>query len=349
MKTFHKLTYLDNAATSLKTNGYIEALCKSYAVGEWLSTREEILNTLLKELSEFLSVPPKNISLVPSATYGINEIWEYIFKKHKKSNLRVQLCEEEHISNCSSLKFLQTEFINHFVEINYYSARNIHTFKFQDNDVLLISLIDNLGIHSALQSEISALRIKYPQLTIIGDLTQYLPLWEQKDRVISMFDFCYFSAHKCYGPFGLGVVLSKDRDFTQNICNRTGHSLDWRSLYLYIYVLLEQKHWNLRTKKDRENELRAYWIKNFPKHPKLSYSHSPKSLIFLVGFDSEYLHDFLYFLESRNIVFRAYDLCNVSSTILKRQIRFSFSFLNDVADMEHLFNTFQQFFELKLD
>lgn len=324
MKT-KKLIYFDNATTSLKLPSFIERLVKSYSDTSWVKDKEFYLHSLVSKLASWLGVTGEQITLVPSSTYAINEIFESLVVEEQ---IKVYLSESEHISNYASIWWLREKYPER-IKLQHYNPER----EWKDEQgVLLITLRDNLGNSLWTKEKLS----KLPQeLVVIGDFTQSVAS-DDLSEIKEHFDYFYFSAHKFLGPFGLGCIVSK-KPF------KTIPDLDWRSIYLW-----EQEFETIlsffESNKYKSKELIEYWVKNFPESSGFSYTHYPNSLIFLVKVESHSTHDFAYLLEEHNFVFRFNDLCSTNSLVSdKSLIRFSLSVLNTVKELEKLFELMRYF------
>ncbi|ADX98357.1 aminotransferase class V-fold PLP-dependent enzyme [Mycoplasma suis] len=324
------MIYFDNAATSQKFPFFWEEWLKSYIDSSWIHKKHLHKQSLLDKLSKYLGFKSQNIFLTPSSTYAINEIWEYLFQE-KKDVLSIYLFSRDHISNIASVIYkyqLNSEAIRiHFLE------HNKENYVLLPNSIILLTVKDNLGVFHIKEEIIRRIREDNPSSFIIGDFNQYMSNSSEAEKIFSLFDCIYFSAHKWFGPFGLAVI-GFNRPSKLRFAEESNYSLDWRSIFVWDKVF-----WKIQEEinKNREKfcELRKTWIENFPKTPNLSYRSYDNSLIFLVRYKSEFFHDFIFWLEENKVIFRAGDLC---STYDDRELgfsaRFSLSILNTVDEIK---------------
>ncbi len=224
-----ELIYFDNATTSLKLPSFIERLLHSYSDTSWIKNKEEYLQSLLEKLVNWLGVTPAQITLVPSSTYAINEIFESLFEGWCSSSLKVYISESEHISNLASLWNFK-EKNKYLIEVQHYqSDKKAMESLIKEKGIILITLRDNLGNRIWAQEEIKTLSQNNPELVIIGDFTQSM-LTDDISEIKDYFDYFYFSAHKMFGPFGLGCIISSKM---KNFELKCPPGLDWRSIYVW--------------------------------------------------------------------------------------------------------------------
>ncbi|WP_181454131.1 aminotransferase class V-fold PLP-dependent enzyme [Mycoplasma wenyonii] len=334
-----ELIYFDNATTSFKLLSFIDRLLQSYSDTSWIKDKEEYLKSLLEKLASWLRVALDQIALVPSSTYAINEIFERLIESWNQYLLKVYISESEHISNLASLWNFR-EKNKDLIKIQYYQSNKkvVHSLT-NEKGIILITLRDNLGNRNWSQEEIETLSQNNPELVIIGDFTQSM-LTDDISEIKDYFDYFYFSAHKIFGPFGLGCIVSPK---IKNLVSKCLLGLDWRSIYVW-----NQEFENilnlLKNSKTKTQELIDYWVEHFPERLGFSYTHYPNSLIFLVKSNMHSIHDFAYLLEEHRFIFRFNDLCSSNSLLASKAIiRFSLSPLNNTSELEKLFELMRYF------
>ncbi|AFO52443.1 selenocysteine lyase/cysteine desulfurase [Candidatus Mycoplasma haematolamae str. Purdue] len=340
------LIYLDNASTSLKTEKFKKVLEESYEDLSWLDRKEEHLESLLFQLSSYLGVERECISLVPSSSYAINEIWGKLLDQ--KRDWKIHLPRGDHISNLASAEYLFRG------QISYYSPTDlgIENLDLTDDSVLLVTVKDNLGLSFISLETLKKVRKRYPEALLIGDLTQYVSSSVEREEIFRIFDYSYLSAHKWYGPFGVGVFIDTLQlclsGRAEQSCEKRARKccLDWRAIYVWSQTFSEIIERSEEFREKAKN-LRSYWEANFPKYGWISWESVPESLIFLVKLRGVNLHDFTFFLEESGFVFRSSDLCSSNTALEGPIVRFSLSPLNEVEELEKLFLIMQKVNSLK--
>tara|TARA_Y100000590_G_scaffold394013_1_gene472730 strand:- start:461 stop:1663 length:1203 start_codon:yes stop_codon:yes gene_type:complete len=218
------LVFLDSAASALKVDDMINEVnhCYSYeysnihrGVYDLSAKLTSKFENSRKNISDFISSPSsENIIFTKSATEAINLIANSYTKKFIKEGDEVIISYLEHHANIvpwhliqSSSKFnLIAVDINKHGEINYEDL-----LKKINQKTKLISLTHMSNVSGSITdfSKINDKRKKY-NIPLLIDGCQYTPHNELDISDLDP-DFYVFSAHKLYGPSGLGILYMKDK------------------------------------------------------------------------------------------------------------------------------------------
>jgi cysteine desulfurase/selenocysteine lyase len=215
-----ELVYLDNAATTQKPNAVIERVKKFYEQ-ENANTHSGIyslaenaaasLDNSRKEFARFINAGKEEIIFTRNATDSFNMIAEMLsFDITKKDN--IVATELEHHSNFvpwqqlaknSGAEFRVAKYDVLSEEINPESLVDANT------KIVAFTLMSNVtGLILDAEKIIAGIKKKNRNALIIVDATQAVAHFKVDVKKINA-DFLCFSAHKLYGPAGVGVLYGK--------------------------------------------------------------------------------------------------------------------------------------------
>lgn len=208
-----KLVYLDHAATSQKPQSVITAISNFYSQYNANSHRggyplaenaTAMVEQTRAKVGQFINASAESIFFTGSTTSAINHI--ALLLQHNKlinagDNIAVSVLE--HHANLLPWRQLgcKINYINW--ESNKFNFDNIPA----NIKVIAITATSNVTGRSFL-SEIKQLKQLFPQAIIVVDGAQAIA-HQHIDVTDLNCDFLVFSAHKLYGPTGLGVVYGK--------------------------------------------------------------------------------------------------------------------------------------------
>ena len=215
------LVFLDTAASSLKvdkmisttnecyTNEYANIHRGNYELSSKLTIKYEDSRT---KIANYLNVPSQNIIFTKSATEGINLISSCMSSSYFKDHDEIILSHLEHHANVipwhlssKKIKIVPLE-INEDGEIIYEDLKS----KINSN-TKLISLTHMSNVTGSITdiNKIKEISKKY-NVPLLLDGCQFAPHKKVNLRELNP-DFYVFSAHKIYGPSGLGILYMKDK------------------------------------------------------------------------------------------------------------------------------------------
>lgn len=221
-KNHPDLVYLDSAATALKPESVLLAMDGYYR--EYSSNVSRGLYPLAEKATEkveevrakvatFIDAPESGVVFTPSATAGINIVATGLREKvTAKHNIVVTALE--HHSNFLPWKELArvTKAELRIVPVEKdgaLSPETVASYIDKNTFVLSFTAISNvLGIINPVEKIVEFARKKNPSLLVLVDVCQavgHIDVSLQKWDV----DFLVFSAHKLFGPTGIGVLAGK--------------------------------------------------------------------------------------------------------------------------------------------
>ena len=216
------LVFFDTAASALKVDTMINTTmeCYSYEYANIHRGIYELSAKLTKRyedarllLSNFINAPSaKNIIFTKSATEGINLVSSCLSESYFEDNDEVLVSSLEHHANLvpwhlirKKIKIISAN-INSQGELDYKDLINKINAKTK-----LVSLTHMSNVTGSITNfEEIKVKIKKFNIPILVDGCQYVPHKKLDLKELDP-DFYVFSAHKLYGPSGLGVLYMKDK------------------------------------------------------------------------------------------------------------------------------------------
>jgi len=214
---------LDNAATTQKPLSVIEALNEYYlaqnsnihrGAHHLANKATELYENSRNTIAQFIGAKPHEVNFTKGTTESINILMYCFGKKFLKKGDAIVLTEMEHHANLVPWLYLKEEI---GIEIRYlYMNSNCELEidpleKIIDEKVKLVSLayVSNaMGTIHPIETIIN--QAKRHQALVHLDLAQaiaHFPIHVEKLNI----DFCSFSAHKVFGPTGLGIFWGKEK------------------------------------------------------------------------------------------------------------------------------------------
>ena len=212
----HSLVYLDNAATTQKPQCVIDAICNFYLHQNGNAQRAshrlarqatENIEHVREQSAQFLGANTReNIVFTRGATESINII-AYGLRHRLTPQDTIAVSYAEHHANLlpwqetaqavgCKLTFVSPD-LKEFIE-----TQN-ENFK-----VIALTIASNaLGIKTDLET-LSAIKMRHPDAIVVLDITQWLA-HEPINLSALPCDFAACSAHKFYGPTGIGILYGK--------------------------------------------------------------------------------------------------------------------------------------------
>jgi cysteine desulfurase / selenocysteine lyase len=216
------LVFFDTAASALKVDSMIKAItdCYSYEYANIHRGIYELSSKLTKRyedarltVSKFINSPSsENIIFTKSATEGINLVASCLSENYFNDGDEVLLTSLEHHANLvpwhlvsKKIKIITAK-IKSTGELDYDDLLEKINSK---TKLLTITHMSNVtgSITNLKEIKIKASKLNVP---ILIDGCQYVP--HKKLNITELDpDFYVFSAHKLYGPSGLGILYMKDK------------------------------------------------------------------------------------------------------------------------------------------
>jgi len=218
----HPLVYLDNAATSQKPRPVIDAISRYYQVDNanihrgvhQLSERAtEAYEKSRDKVRRFLNAAATSeIIIVRGATEGINLVAQSYGRSNVRAGDEIVISGLEHHSNIVPWQILceQTGATLRVIPINArgeLELENLDTLLGPRVKILAIGHVSNaLGTINPVERMIAAARER--GIAVLVDGAQAVPHMKVDVRDLDC-DFYVLSAHKMFGPTGVGVLYGK--------------------------------------------------------------------------------------------------------------------------------------------
>jgi cysteine desulfurase/selenocysteine lyase len=225
-KNHPKLTYLDNAATTQKPKLVIDAVTNFYSnynsnvhrgVYDLSFKATEIYEGVRVKVANFINAKDSaEIVFTGNTTEAINLVaWGYAKKNLKRGDV-VILSEMEHNSNIVPWIRLKEEFgikifylpIDKNFELDYEALFNAGLDLKKVKIISLTQASNVLGTINPLEKIIPVLKKKCSNAKFLIDAAQSVVHIKVDVQKLGC-DFLVFSAHKIYGPSGIGVLWAK--------------------------------------------------------------------------------------------------------------------------------------------
>ncbi len=216
------LVFLDTAASALKVDKMINSITECYSY-EYANIHRGIYDLSAKltkryeesrsSVSKFINSPSsENIIFTKSATEGINLVASCLSKNYFKDNDEVLVSSLEHHANLvpwhlvsKKIKIISTN-LKATGEIDYNDMLEKINSK---TKLLAITHMSNVT-GSITKFEEIKIKAKKLNIPILIDGCQFVPHKKLNINELDP-DFYVFSAHKLYGPSGLGILYMKDK------------------------------------------------------------------------------------------------------------------------------------------
>lgn len=224
LNTYPQLAYLDNAATTQKPQAVITAIndyyCKTNAnVHRGIYKLSEAATIAYENsrevVADFISAEPSEIIFTSGTTASINLLAQYYFAKRVKSDEVILLSVQEHHSNILPWQQLantngnQLKYIPLTTELELNLTALTEILKTEKIAVLSLNHISNvLGSINPINEIVKITRKYSPKTKIVIDAAQSL-VHQPIDVKAMDCDFLVASAHKAYGPTGIGFIYAK--------------------------------------------------------------------------------------------------------------------------------------------
>ena len=216
------LIYFDNAATTQKPKSVVNAIVDYYTKytanahrGDYqISQRvDEMYEGVRKKVCEFIhAVDTSEIVFTSGATDGMNRVVFGFFKNYLKNGDEVLLTESEHASNILPWFRLKEEIGIHikYIELDSnkeVSLSNVEKAITNKTKVISLAYVTNVVGDIRPMRDICECAHRHGIL-VVGDGAQSLG-HVKTDVVVDDIDFFVGSAHKFYGPTGVGFLYGK--------------------------------------------------------------------------------------------------------------------------------------------
>ena len=225
-KNNSNLVFFDTAASALKVDSMIEAVNNCYSF-EYANIHRGIYDLSAKlskkyedsrlKVSDFIKSPSeKNIIFTKSATEGINLVATCMKSNVLKKDDEVIISHLEHHANIIPWHLVQNQIGIKIIPVNINKEGEIDYDDLKDkinSKTKLIALTHMSNVTGSITDIEIINKLRKPfKIPLLIDGCQFIP---HKPIDIKQYDpdFYVFSAHKLYGPSGLGILYMKDKWF----------------------------------------------------------------------------------------------------------------------------------------
>ncbi len=223
-----QMVYLDSAATSLKPQSVLDRMMEYYThytanihrgLYETAEKSSAAYESVRTRVANFIHAKPEEVVFTKGATEGLNLIAQGLAHHHVRAGSHVVTTILEHHANFipwqevareRNARFSVVTFDTlHATEDEILQAFESHITR--DTSVLALTHVSNaIGVTLPVMKIIKMARTVNPDIIIVLDVCQ--SIYHHEIDVASLdVDALSFSAHKCFGPTGAGVVYGKKR------------------------------------------------------------------------------------------------------------------------------------------
>jgi SufS family cysteine desulfurase len=377
------LIYFDNAATTQKPQAVIDAIGNYYLLSCANANRSShrlarkstnLIAHARKVVANFIGAQANEVIFTSGATESINTI-AFGLKEFIEKDDEIVLSIAEHHANLlpwqviakdkqAGLRFMSHQFDNIFDVVN------------QKSKILSLTLASNTLGNVFPIDQLKKIKKQFPSLIIVIDASQYIAHFEVDVKSLCC-DFLAFSAHKVYGPTGLGVLFVKDGHLPKLKPLKVGGEMieavdKYTSVYAEDVRRLEAgtsplsaiatmpacldfiNQWDRQLIHDHEQDLLAHFyeglfrLKNKFKDLTL-LSHKENNIgIVALSSDAYSMYDLGVWLDEHNVAVRVGDLCAQplwkSLGVNHSVLRFSIAAYNSFEDINNCLHLMEEFF-----
>ena len=215
------LVFFDSAASALKVDTMIDSItdCYSYEYANIHRGVYELSSKLTKKyensrlsVSNFINSPsPNNIIFTKSATEGINLVSSCLSNNYFQDGDEIMVTTLEHHANLVPWHLISKKINIVNAEINSKGELNYNDLLEKINSKTKLIAITHMSNVTGSITSFEEIKIKAKKfnIPILIDGCQFVPHNKLDIKQLDP-DFYVFSAHKLYGPSGLGVLYMKD-------------------------------------------------------------------------------------------------------------------------------------------
>lgn len=381
-KKYPELAYFDNAATSQKPALVIDRISKFYSeensnihrgVYDLSNEASQNYERVRADIARFIGAPGlNNIAFTKGTTEGVNIVANSMSKNFQKGqNIIISLMEHHAnfipwqqlaLKNGLELRVIP---VNSNGELDYSELKSMID---SNTAFIAISHISNtLGTINDI-SRITTEANKF-QIPVLLDAAQSAGLYDLDVKELGV-DFLVFSAHKMFGPFGIGALYVSDkyrddispynlgggiietvkvegtdfRSFPHNLDAGTPNVAGVIGFGAAIEYLTSLDR---KIQRNRLNELRINTEDKLRAIPevKILGEAAKKSFIISFGINGIHPHDIASFLNQDNIAVRAGMHCTqplLEGMDFGPSVRASFSIYNELEESERFIHSIKE-------
>lgn len=369
------MIYLDYSATTPINNEVLDTYVKvsknfignANSIHSLGTKSRELLESATNQISSLLKIKPCEVIYTSGATESNNLALKGIASFYKNRGRHIITTKLEHSSVSETLKYLETlGYEISYVELDKNGLINIQNLKsLIRDDTILVSICyvnSELGIKQNI-NEIGKILKQYPKLIFHVDGTQALG---KIDVDLSNIDLFSFSAHKFFGPKGIGCLIKKENIKLTPLFHGGKSDSIYRSgtpalpLIVSLSKALRIALNNLDNKYNHVKKLNEFIIDNFKSNKNIVINSNDKCIPHIINISLNNIkpETFIHAMEKEQIFISTKSACSnindVSSTLvaLKKSekisstsIRISISHITTLEEVMEFLKIFNEKFE----
>ena len=214
-----EIIYFDSAATSLKPKAMIDALNEYYSFYSF-SSHNNVVNIIKQKIEQtrsnlktYLNVEANEIVFTSGATEGLNIIAHGLSEQLQPQD-EIILNKLEHSSNVLPwIEYANAKnLIIKWAEVNFDFKVDLESILAKITNktkiVSFASTFNTTGTTNDIKTIVDKIKAKNPSIIVVVDYTQTVAYQRHDFKELDL-DFAVFSAHKFFGPTGVGVLFGK--------------------------------------------------------------------------------------------------------------------------------------------
>ncbi len=328
------MVYLDYSATTPINKDVLDTYVKvsNEYIGNANSIHElgvkssKIIDAATKQIKDILNLNNHDIIYTSGASESNNTVIKCVSNKYKNRGMRIITTPLEHSSVIAPLNYLVNDgFTVDMVdikddgEIDYSSLESL-----MGDDVILVSIglvNSETGVMQDID-KINKIVKKYPKCFLHVDATQAIG----KVKVnLSDIDFISCSAHKFYGPQGIGLLIKKDNINIDSLISGGKSTTKFRSgtppvaLIVSLSKALRIAYDNIEEKYNRVKKLNDKLKSELEKNKLIKINSTELSIPHILNFSVDNIkpETLLHALANHEIYISTKSACSASNSISK--------------------------------
>lgn len=324
------MIYLDYSATTpvhkevldtyVKTSN--EFIGNANSLHKLGSKSKELMDRATEQVASLLGVKPNEIIYTSGASESNNTAIKGICFKYQNRGKHILTTYLEHSSILEPLKYLEKQgFEIEYLNLNKDGTIDLEDFqkKLREDTILvtLASVSSELGILQPIE-EIGTILKNYPKCFFHVDMTQSVGKVPVDLKTV---DLASCSAHKFYGPKGIGLLIKKEHVELTPLIQGGKSTTPWRSgtpalpLIASLSKALRISMENLEEKTKKVQELNTFLQDGLKEIPLVTINSTPSSIPYICNFSVSGIkpETILHALEEKEIYISTQSACSTGT------------------------------------
>lgn len=324
------MIYLDYSATTpvhkevldtyVKTSN--EFIGNANSLHKLGSKSKELMDRATEQVASLLGVKPNEIIYTSGASESNNTAIKGICFKYQNRGKHILTTYLEHSSILEPLKYLEKQgFEIEYLNLNKDGTIDLEDFqkKLREDTILvtLASVSSELGILQPIE-EIGTILKNYPKCFFHVDMTQSVGKVPVDLKTV---DLASCSAHKFYGPKGIGLLIKKEHVELTPLIQGGKSTTPWRSgtpalpLITSLSKALRISMENLEEKTKKVQELNTFLQDGLKEIPLVTINSTPSSIPYICNFSVSGIkpETILHALEEKEIYISTQSACSTGT------------------------------------